>query len=165
MLSAILQFHSSVCLKQHLLHLPHPILKLVQSCHLNRSLKQKHVKNMHCIYFSALHVNSIWKPVSFIKSGNLRIISLVDRTEDNHVSQDSGALADQWNQEKLEVLQVCQCVQWNLNWCVSNENLKHSATTDSAWNNATTARIHHSRITGNCTEIHEGYLLNERQLL
>ena len=89
----------------------------------------------------------------------------MDRTESNHVSQDSGALADEWTKNKLEVLQVCQCVQWNLNWWESKENLQHSATTDSAWNNATTARIHHKRITGNCTEIHKEYLLNEKRML
>jgi hypothetical protein len=136
MLSAILQFHSSVHLKQHPLHPPHPILNLVQFCHLNRSLKQRHVKNKHYVYFSVFHVNSSWKPHHFIKSRNLRKVSLVDRTESNHVSQDCGALADEWTKNKLEVLQVCQCVQWNLNWCESKENLQHSATTDSAWNNA-----------------------------
>jgi hypothetical protein len=54
----------------------------------------------------------------------------MDKTEGNHISQDSGALADEWTENKLEVLQVCQCVQWHLNWCVSEENLKQDATTD-----------------------------------
>lgn len=57
----------------------------------------------------------------------------MDKTEGNHVNKDSGALADEWTKNKLEVLQVCQCVQWNRNWRESKENLKHGATTDSAW--------------------------------